>query len=408
MKFENTLTSRTQFRDALIINLGLLVLGVLLQYFLGNIPKQYVSFPYNIGAGVGFVLVWTLIFYFFKQKKIISLLDSSPFAIVTTIVLGFLSIGLGVFNVAPESTYYNTLNKLGVNQITTTWYFALIFFILLVNLWLSILKRALVFQAKNITFLLNHFGLWLALFAGVLGQGDLTKLKMTLQDGRPEWRAVDENGHVVELPLALELKKFEMEIYPNKLFLIDEKGETLPKSKPDGFMLEKVGATHTFEDWEVKLVEYVQNAVIVRENTYAKNPMWGATNAAKVVIKNKKTQEQKEEWISCGNFMFPPKAIKLSENRTLVMSPPEAKRYQSDVLIYQKESSKVEEGKILVNQPLEVNGWKIYQVSYNENLGRWSDISVLELVLDPWLPLVYIGIFILMLGTISFLFQNRK
>ncbi len=69
MKFENTLTSRTQFRDALIINLGLLVLGVLLQYFLGNIPKQYVSFPYNIGAGVGFVLVWTLIFISSSRRK---------------------------------------------------------------------------------------------------------------------------------------------------------------------------------------------------------------------------------------------------------------------------------------------------------------------------------------------------
>lgn len=408
MKFENTLSSRTQFRDALIINLALLVLGFPLQYFFGNIPKEYVSFPYNIGAGVAFVLLWTMLFYFFKQKKIIGLLDSSPFAIVTTIVMGILSIGLGVFNISPDSPNYTLLTRLGINQITTTWYFALIFFALLVNLWLSILKRALVFQTKNITFLLNHFGLWLALFAGVLGQGDLTKLKMTLQEGQPEWRATDEHGHVVELPLALELKKFRMDIYPNKLFLIDEKGETVPKAKPDGFMLEKAGAKHSFEDWEVTLIEYIENAVIVEENRYGKNPMWGATNAAKVRIKNKKTKEQKEEWISCGNFMFPPKVIKLSEKRTLVMAPPEAKKYQSDVLVYQKDNNKIEEGEILVNQPLKVNGWKIYQVSYNENLGRWSDISVLELVLDPWLPLVYIGIFILMLGTVSFLFQNRK
>lgn len=90
------------------------------------------------------------------------------------------------------------------------------------------------------------------------------------------------------------------------------------------------------------------------------------------------------------------------------MTPPEAKKFESELLLYQRESNKIEKHSIYVNQPLSVNGWKIYQTSYDEKLGRWSDISVVELVHDPWLPLVYLGIFILMLGTISFLIKNSK
>lgn len=78
------------------------------------------------------------------------------------------------------------------------------------------------------------------------------------------------------------------------------------------------------------------------------------------------------------------------------------------MLYYQKDSKDIKTASIFVNQPLALNGWKIYQTSYDEKLGRWSDISVVELVSDPWLPLVYLGIFILMLGTISFLIKNSK
>ena len=45
--------------------------------------------------------------------------------------------------------------------------------------------------------------------------------------------------------------------------------------------------------------------------------------------------------------------------------------------------------------------------SYDESKGRWSDISVLELVRDPWLPVVYAGIIMMMLGAIC-LFVNAQ
>ena len=87
----------------------------------------------------------------------------------------------------------------------------------------------------------------------------------------------------------------------------------------------------------------------------------------------------------------------------------EPKRFVSNVNAFAKSGEMVKEVDIEVNKPLEFDGWKIYQLSYDETKGRWSDISVLELVRDPWLPFVYAGIFMLLAGAlIMFLTAGGK
>ena len=83
---------------------------------------------------------------------------------------------------------------------------------------------------------------------------------MTLQKDKVEWRATDEKGNIVELPIALELKEFSIDIYPNKLFIIDTLGNSLPKNKPIGFMLEKEGESATLLDWKITLHQYLEKA----------------------------------------------------------------------------------------------------------------------------------------------------
>ena len=46
-----------------------------------------------------------------------------------------------------------------------------------------------------------------------LGNADMQRLKMITVVGQTEWRALDPQGGVVELPLAIELKQFIMETY---------------------------------------------------------------------------------------------------------------------------------------------------------------------------------------------------
>ncbi|GIM52576.1 MULTISPECIES: cytochrome c biogenesis protein ResB [Capnocytophaga] len=408
MNLDKEFHKSNQYRYSVVIALLSLLLGFILQYFLGSIPKSWFSFPQNIIGGLAFVFLNTAIFFIFKKKNFINLHSSTPFAIVTVITLGVLTIGLGSISVGQEHHANSFWLNLGLDDITKTWYFALIYLMALTNLWLAILKRSMVYQQKNITFLLNHFGLWLIMFAGVLGQGDLVRLKMDLYKDKVEWRATDDNGNVIELPIAMELKSFDIDIYPNKLFVIDSTGNALPKSKPMGFMLEKDGSQGEILNWKITQHQYFEKAVPETDSTYVNHGMWGATNAAFVTVENLKTGEKKQEWISAGNFQLPPRTIQLDAEHTLVMAPAEARKFQSEVSIYQKDTEEVRNEKIEVNHPIKVDGWKVYQVSYDERMGRWSELSVVELILDPWLPVVYTGIFILMAGGIAFLFVNRR
>ncbi|MFJ1365287.1 cytochrome c biogenesis protein ResB [Capnocytophaga canimorsus] len=408
MNLDKEFHKSNQYRYSVVIALLSLLLGFILQYFLGSIPKSWFSFPQNIIGGLVFVFLNTAIFFIFKKKNFINLHSSTPFAIVTVITLGVLTIGLGSISIGQEHHANSFWLNLGLDDITKTWYFALIYLMALTNLWLAILKRSMVYQQKNITFLLNHFGLWLIMFAGVLGQGDLVRLKMDLYKDKVEWRAIDDSGNIIELPIAMELKSFDIDIYPNKLFVIDSTGNALPKSKPMGFMLEKDGSQGEILNWKITQHQYFEKAVPETDSTYVNHGMWGATNAAFVTVENLKTGEKKQEWISAGNFQLPPRTIQLDAEHTLVMAPAEARKFQSEVSIYQKDMEEVRNEKIEVNHPIKVDGWKVYQVSYDERMGRWSELSVVELILDPWLPVVYTGIFILMAGGIAFLFVNRR
>ncbi len=134
----------------------------------------------------------------------------------------------------------------------------------------------------------------------------------------------------------------------------------------------------------------------------------GAAPAAYLIATNNKTKEVKEAWISCGSFRYQGSFLELSDGKLLVMAEPEPKRYSSDVKIYTP-SGDVFEATVEVNKPVTVDGWKIYQLDYNHDMGKWSDTSVLELVRDPWIPVVYFGIFMLIIGSLyMFWIGNKK
>ena len=75
------------------------------------------------------------------------------------------------------------------------------------------------------------------------------------------------------------------------------------------------------------------------------------------------------------------------------------KRFASDISVYTEDGKEIR-AMVEVNKPLKVNGWKIYQYSYDVRLGADSPYSVFELVRDPWITWVYIGIIMMLLGAV--------
>ena len=86
----------------------------------------------------------------------------------------------------------------------------------------------------------------------------------------------------------------------------------------------------------------------------------------------------------------------LDNHYFLAMTIPEPEKFSSDIVIMDG----VEESPLTleVNKPYKHRGWKLYQLSYDERMGKWSQVSVIEAVRDPWLPIVYFGIFLLLAG----------
>ena len=83
------------------------------------------------------------------------------------------------------------------------------------------------------------------------------------------------------------------------------------------------------------------------------------------------------------------------------------KRFASEIQIL-TESGKNIETTVDVNKPYEVDGWKIYQYGYDTQMGAESQISILELVSDPWLPLVYTGIYMMLAGAVCMFVIGRE
>ena len=75
------------------------------------------------------------------------------------------------------------------------------------------------------------------------------------------------------------------------------------------------------------------------------------------------------------------------------------KRFASDISVH-TEDGKTVHGIVEVNKPLKVNGWKIYQYSYDVKKGPESAYSVFQLVKDPWIAWVYLGIFMMLAGAL--------
>jgi hypothetical protein len=99
--------------------------------------------------------------------------------------------------------------------------------------------------------------------------------------------------------------------------------------------------------------------------------------------------------------------LDIDERYCFAMTYPEPERFSSQVSVFTKEG-KEKSGIIEVNNPLSVGSWKIYQYSYDTIKGRDSEISVFELVYDPWLIYAYIGIAMIMLGSLTLLIRGGK
>lgn len=396
------------YKEGLAIGSGLLMIGVLLQVTVGTINWNLFAYPVNAVVLVIYIAALIVMHLLHNRVYLFSWLSHYSAAVSALMWVVGMTVVMGLIRQAPSGQASTDL--LGFSYMIASWPFVLLYFWMVTVLGLTILRVSFTFKLRRLSFLLNHIGLFIALIAATLGNADMQRLRMTTRLGNAEWRAADDKGHLLELPLAIELEDFTIDEYPPKLMLIDnETGRTLPEKSPVHLLLEEGVSTGNLQDWQLTIEQSIPLAAsVATEDTlkFTEFHSMGATYAVYLKAVNQKTQLTKEGWVSCGSFLFPYKAMRLDSNTSLVMPEREPQRFASEVKVYTQDGT-ITEGTIEVNRPMEVEGRKIYQLSYDETKGRWSDVSVFELVRDPWLPVVYVGIIMMMAGAIS-LFVNAQ
>lgn len=400
----NTWKHPWSYREGTIITGSVILLGFAFQAISGGILLRPAGFPWNLVSGLIFVFVLVVLFWFLKKHPVVKWLGSVKAALPAILGFTFLVLLMGFVkqDVPPKSDF---IRLLGLNHLVKTWPFILINIYLMILLGVVTLKRLTPFSFKNAGFFVNHFGLFLVLFSTALGSGDMQRLTMKCYENQTEWRAVDTSGKMVELPIAIQLKKFSIDEFRPKLTIVDNTtGQlVLDKGKDQFEMMDR--DSFKIADFHVKIEQFLETSGKVGESYYPVNEP-GSSHAALLKVSGSDGEPAVSGWLCSGSYAMQPEALKLNENHSLVMIPAEPRKFSSELDIRIKNGENVTTT-IEVNKPFSIAGWTIYQLSYDTELGRWSNLSVLELVRDPWLPVVYLGIFLMMAGAI-FLFISGK
>ena len=298
--------------EGFLIGCGLILAGLMLELAVGPVQWKLFAWPVNIvvlavllAAIVAMHLLRRCVYAFSFLSTYAAAVPALAYAVGLTVIMGLTRQQVG-------GTW--------LNDMLTFWPFVLVYTYIVVILGLVILKQGLkrlqrplrTLPARLATLLL-HLGLFIALVTATLGNADMQRLQMwttnnpdmanafSASDAFRQYQffAIDADGTRQELPLAVELKRFIMELHADSI------------------------------------------------------------------------------------------------------TP---RRYASEVVIYSKANNHAYAATIDVNHPVEVDGWKIYQKDYRlTEAGDACQISILELVSDPWLPWVYVGIFMMLAGALLLL-----
>lgn len=432
-------------KEGTAIVAGLLVTGGLLQVTLGPLEWGLFAWPANFITLILFVFLLIVAYLLRKRSYFCLFMSTMQAAIPAIAAAAILTLIMGVTKQVAEGK--RPMDPVGLTKMLSFWPFILVYVWMTAIVGEVTINQIARFSWRRFPTLVSHVGLFLILTCGTLGSADMLRVKMYCETGQPEWRGLDAFNNVHQLPVAIQLEKFTIDEYPPKLMLIDKTGRPLPQDKPENLLVDNGMKSGQLLDCKIEILKRIDNAVPVmlskmigkmpegmmgnirmdslgqarNKDGYIASDASGSACALLVRVTRgvnangssdsnliKGQKQVVTGWITSGSYLFPYQALRLKDGRMLAMPNREPRRFASLVNIYTQSGQNIQT-EIEVNKPFTIEGWKIYQLSYNEQMGKWSNLSVFELVTDPWLPVVYIGIFMLLIGAVGmFLTASRK
>ena len=395
-----------KIKDGILVGCGLIVVGLLLQFLSGRIEWEIFAWPVNILA-VAFLIIISLVIHVLRHRFgfcgwISSLASAVPaigFSLALTVVMGLTR--------QVPSQMPKAADPIGISQMLRFWPFVLCYTWMVLTLMTTVIRRITTFKwKKDIPFMLSHIGLILVIVCGTLGSADLRQLEMTVTEGKTESKAVSEVDRSLQDPgLSVFLKDFSIDEYPPKVYVVDRASRKIV-NRAEFISAEVVPSSQNLSGWEVTVEKALPFAApaedLIRKDSISFEPWEGDGAVHALFVKARKDGISKDGWISSGSHEFEERVLDLDENFALKVPSLAPRRYSADMAVTSRKGERVDKT-IAVNEPLKIDGWKVYLVDYDNERGRWSKIAVFELVRDPWLPFVYIGIFMLLAGAVCML-----
>ena len=198
-------------KEGFLVGGGLILAGLLLEMSVGPVQWGVFRWPVNAFVLTGFLCLAAVAFLMREKVYVLRFLGTYK---ATIPALTYVVVLTGVMGLTRQ-----TENGVWFGNMLTFWPFVLIYAYVALILCITVLCR-LHQMIKNrgirindIAFLLNHFGLFLAMSAATLGNADMQRLKMIAEQDVPEIRAVNQQGMIVRLPISIELKHFVIKTY---------------------------------------------------------------------------------------------------------------------------------------------------------------------------------------------------
>lgn len=401
-----------KMKEGFVFGAGLILVGLALQFSVGPIHWSDFAFPINLIFLIVFLLILVLAYWLRRRVRLFSFLLTAEAAVPTLIYAAALTVVMGLTR--QVSAHERAIDPIGLTQMLSFWPFVLVYLLLASIVGLITLRQILHFRLRELPSLLSHVGLFLVIVTATLGSADMERVKLTATTDMPEWRATHEQGFV-ELPLAIQLEKFTIDEYPPKLLIINSQtGKSVPAKNPEIALIDKHFREGNILKWRIRVLKNLPLAAPVVTSDTTKYVEWQSSGAVTALLVEAQRMKDGRAvgpptvgWVTCGSYLFPFQELKLTKQLSLVMARREPERYASRIHVY-TESQKNIVATVEVNKPVSVDGWRIYQLSYDEAMGRWSETSTFELVKDPWLPAVYVGIYLLLAGAILTFIVSQK
>jgi hypothetical protein len=394
-----------EYEQGFLVGFVIFVVGTLLEWV--NLSNGIVlpSWPMNVIIGIIFIILLIFLHIFYSSTYLITMFSRVPAAISSIVLFTILVLIMGLTKQnEPDTPLIQKIT--GFDHVRNSFTFLLSGLYLMITLGLVALRRVTPLNFKNTGFAMNHVGLWIIVFAGSLGAGDVHRLSISLYENHLVWYAIDQRNQPRELPFTLKLIDFTMKEFPPKIAFIERKGMKLKEDVQNNLPLIKEGLEMKTGDWNFKVLKYFPEAVKAGDD-FKSVIDTVSSPAALIKIKNDKKGIVREGWISYGNYITPPVYIILDDIYMLAMTKPTPKEYSSKVEVVTKEG-KSDTTEILVNKPFKIGGWRLYQLSYDEKLGKYSTLSIIEAIKDPWLPVIYTGIFMVIAGALYLFWIGRN